>query len=181
MWTMIPTCHYLYANPAVTATKKSDNVTLLPSILPPHATSGNDSATTRPFIQHNEDGIYLHANLVHYSELEIAKALARHSVEIGLPKHCVLNHVVPEGKMRVVGIKAKKISSTKAVLIVKFISLTSLKNVQMQMFCTSLEPNTKQGQDADLSNMTALTLTNPSAKSLFAPWRSLQATLRDYT
>jgi len=37
----------------------------------------------------------------------------------------------------------------------------------MQMFCTSLEPNTKQGQGADLSVMTVLTLTNPSAKSLF--------------
>jgi len=42
-----------------------------------------------------------------------------------------------------------------------------LKNVQMQMFCTSLEPNTRQGQGADLSIMTALTLTNPGAKSLF--------------
>ena len=75
--------------------------------------------------------------------------------------------MVSAGKMRVVGIKAKKISSTKAVLIVKFISPTSLKNVQMQMFCTSLEPNTKQGQGADLSIMTALQITNPDAKSLF--------------
>ena len=72
-----------------------------------------------------------------------------------------------EGKMRADGIKAKKFSSTKAVLIVKFISPPSLKNVQMQMFCTSLEPNTKQGQGADLSIMTALTLTNPGTKSLF--------------
>jgi len=31
---------------------------------------------------------------------------------------------------------------TKAVLIVKFISPPSLKNVQIQMFCTSLEPET---------------------------------------
>jgi len=69
--------------------------------------------------------------------------------------------------MRVVGIKSKKISSTKAVLIVKFISPPSLKNVQMQMFCTSLEPNTKQGQGADMSIMSVLTLTNPGAKSLF--------------
>jgi len=69
--------------------------------------------------------------------------------------------------MRVVAIKAKKISSTKAVLIVKFISPPSLKNVQMQMFCTILEANTKQRQGADLSIMTALTLTNPGAKSLF--------------
>jgi len=69
--------------------------------------------------------------------------------------------------MRVVGMKAKKISSTKAVLIVKFISQTSLKNVQMQMYCTSLKPKTNPGQDANLSIMTALKLTNPGAKSLF--------------
>jgi len=60
-----------------------------------------------------------------------------------------------------------KIPSAKAVLIVKFISPPSLKNVQMQTFCTSLEPKTKRGQGADLSIMTALTLTNSSAKSLF--------------
>ena len=64
--------------------------------------------------------------------------------------------------MRVVGIKAKKISSTKAVLIVRL----SLKNVR-QMFCTSLEPKTKQGQGTDLSIMTALKITNPGAKPLF--------------
>jgi len=81
--------------------------------------------------------------------------------------HYALNHAVPEGKMRVVGIKAKKISSTKAALIVKFNSPPSLKNVQMQMFCTNLEPNTKQGQGTDLSIMTALKITNPGAQSLF--------------
>jgi len=114
-------------------------------------------------------------------KLEIAKALACHSVEINLPKHYAPNREVPEGKMRVVGIKAKKISLTKAVLIVKFISQSSLKNVQMQMFYTSLEPNTKQGQDADLSIMTALTLTNPGAKSFCKIIFSLQTTLRHYT
>ena len=112
----------LVRNPAVTATNERDNITLLPSILPPCATSGDDSAAVRPSVQHDEAGIDLHTNLVDYTELEIAKALARHSVEIGLPKHYAPNHVVPEGKMRVVGLKAKKISSTKAVLIVKFIS-----------------------------------------------------------
>ena len=160
----------LVRNPAVTATNERDNITLLPSILPPRATSGDhDSAAARPSVQHDEAGIDPHANLVDYIKLEIAKALARHSVEIGMPKHYAPNHVVPDGKMRVVGIKANKISSTKAVLIVKFISPPSLKNVQMQMsrFCTSLEPTTKQGQGADLSIMTALTLTNPGAKSLF--------------
>jgi len=155
------------ANPAVTATNERDNISLLPSILPPRATSGDDSAATRPSVQHEEASINLHGNLVGYTELEIAKALARHSVEIGLPKHCATNQAVQDGKMRVVGIKAKKISSTKAVLIVKFISPSSFKSVQMQMFCTSLEPKTKQGQGVDLSIVTALTLTNPGAKSLF--------------
>ena len=103
------------ANSAVTATNERDNVTLLPSILPPRATSGDDLVAARPSVQQDEAGIDLHANLVDYSELEIAKVLSRHSVEIGLPKHYAPNHVVPEGKMRVAGIKAKKISSTKAV------------------------------------------------------------------
>ena len=88
----------------MTATNERDNGTLLPSILPPRATSGDDLAAARPSVQHDADGIDLHANLVDYSELEIAKALARHSVEIGLPKHYAPHHVVPEGKMRVVGI-----------------------------------------------------------------------------
>jgi len=157
----------LVRNPAVTATNERDNITLLPSILPPRATSGDDLATMRPSVQHDEADINLHANLVDYTELEIAKALARYSVEIGLPKHYAPNHMVLEGKMRIVGIKATKISSTKAVLIVKFISPPSLKNVQMQMFYTRLEPNPKQEQGADLSIMTALTLINPGAKSLF--------------
>jgi len=100
----------LVRNPAVTAANERDNITLLPSILPSRASSGDDSATARPSVQHDEAGINLHANLVNCTELEIAKALARHSVEIGLPKHYALNHVVLEGKMRVVGIKAKKIS-----------------------------------------------------------------------
>jgi len=156
------------ANPTVTATNECDNVTILPSILLSRATSTDDSAAARPSIQQlNEAGINLHANLFNYTKLEIAKALTRQSVEIGLPKHYALNHVVLEGKMRVIGIKAVKISSTKAVLIVKFISQSSLKNVQMQMFCTSLEPKTQRGQDADLSIMSALTLTNLGAKSLF--------------
>ena len=110
----------LLRNPAVTATNERDNTTLLPSILPPRAISGEDSASARPSVQHDEASINLHANLMNYTRLEIAKALVRHSVEIGLPKRYAPNHVVPEGKMRVVGIKAKKISLTKAVLIVKF-------------------------------------------------------------
>ena len=161
----------LVRDPAVTVTNERDNITLLPSILPPRATSGDDSAAARPSVQHDEAGIDLHANLVDYTELEIAKALARHSVEIGLPNHYAPNQLftvrVPEGNMRVVGVKTKKISLKKAVLIVKFISPPSLKNVQIQLFCTSLEPKTKQGQGADLSIIVALKITNSGAKLLF--------------
>jgi len=157
----------LVNNPAVTATHEHDNITLLPSILQLCATSGDASAAARPSVQHDEAGIDLHANLVDYIELKIVQALVRHSVEIGLPKHYAPHHMLPIGKMRVVGIKAKKVSSTKAVLFVKFISPTSLKNVQMQVFCASLEPKTNQGQGADLSIITALKLTNAGAKSLF--------------
>ena len=78
--------------------------------------------------------IDLHANLPNYSELAIAKALARHSIEIGLPKHYAPNRLVTEGKMCVFGVKDKKISLKKAVVIVvKFISPPSLKNV-IQLF-----------------------------------------------
>jgi len=45
--------------------------------------------------------------------------------------------------MRVVEVKAKQISSKKAVLIAKFISPPSLKNIRIQVFCTSLEPKNK--------------------------------------
>jgi len=84
--------------------------------------------------------------------------------------------------MHVIGIKAKKISSMKAVLIEKFISPPSFKNlnVQIQLSCTSLEPKTEQGQGTHLSIMTALKISNPGAKSLFN-LDILQATLRYYT
>jgi len=141
--------------------------TLLPTTLPPRATSTDTATAPPPSGEHDEASIDIHANLADDTELEIAKALAHHSVEIGLPKHYAPNHLVLEGKMRVVGVKAKKISSQKAVLIVWFISPPSLKNVQIQLFCTSLEPNTKQGQGADLSILTALKITKPGAKSVF--------------
>jgi len=38
--------------------------------------------------------INLHADLADYSKLQIEKALARHSAEIGLPKHCAPNNLV---------------------------------------------------------------------------------------
>jgi len=71
----------LVNNPAVTATNEHDNITLLASIVPPRATSADASASARPSVQHNEAGINLHANFIDYTELEIAKVLARPSVE----------------------------------------------------------------------------------------------------
>jgi len=47
----------LVRNPAVTATNERDNITLLPSILPPRVTSGDDSATACPSVQHDEAGM----------------------------------------------------------------------------------------------------------------------------
>ena len=67
----------LVHNPAVTASNERGNVTLLVSILPPRATSGDDLAAARPSVQHDAAGINLHTNHNDYSELEIAKALAR--------------------------------------------------------------------------------------------------------
>ena len=141
------------------ATQARNTTTLLSRMLPPSDTSSADIAASRPSVVYDEHGIDLRANLADYSELTIAKALARHSIMIDLPKHYAPNHLIPEGKMRVVAVKAKKISSKKAVLIVKFISPPSLKDVHMQLFCTSLGPKTKQGQGADLSILTALKIT----------------------
>jgi len=49
----------------------------------------------------------------------------------------------------------------------EFHSTDILEIVQIQLFCTSLELKTKQGQGANLSIMIALKMTNPGAKSLF--------------
>jgi len=89
----------------------------------------------------------------------LQKALAHHSVEIGLPKH----YAPTQGKMHIL----KKILSKQAVLIVKFILPSSLKNLQIQLFCTNLYPKTMQVQGADVSILTALKITKPGAKSLF--------------
>ena len=81
--------------------------------MPPRPTSGDNLAAARPSVEQNESGINLlvHANLFDYRELEIAKALARNPVsnlEIDLPKHYAPNHLVPEGEMRVLRVKARK-------------------------------------------------------------------------
>ena len=74
-------------NPALPATDETcNNVTLLPSILPPRANSGNASADERPSVQHDGAGIDLPANLAGYNKLEIVTAPAPYSVEILRPE-----------------------------------------------------------------------------------------------
>jgi len=70
------------------------------------------------------------------------------------------------GEMRVIGVDTKKLTKTKAVLIVKFLTPQSLKDSTMKMYCTSLEPKRGLGQGADLSILTAIKYTLPQAKSL---------------
>jgi len=131
--------------PALPAANEArDNAMLLPKILPPRA-SGDDIVAARPFDAYDKDGIDIHANLADYSELEIAKALARHSVEIGLPKHYAPRHT-SEGKMRVAGIKARKFTSKKAVLFVKFISPPSLKDVHIQLSAPTWNQTPSRGK-----------------------------------
>ena len=62
------------------------------------------------------------------------------------------------GEMRV----TKKLTRTKAVLIVKFRTPQSLKDSIMQMYCTSLEPKSGFDQSADLSILTTIKSTHCS-------------------
>jgi len=71
------------------------------------------------------------------------------------------------GKMHVIGVDTKKLTKTKAVLIVKFLTPQSLKDSTMQMYCTSLEPKRGLGQGADLDILTIIKYTFPQAKSLY--------------
>jgi len=70
------------------------------------------------------------------------------------------------GEMRVIGVDTKKLTKTKAVSIVKFLTPQSLKDSTMQMYCTSLEPKHGLGQGADLSILTTIKYIVPQAKSL---------------
>ena len=69
------------------------------------------------------------------------------------------------GEMRVIGVDTKKLTKTKAVLIVNFLTPQSLKDSTIQMYCISLEPKHGLGQGADLSILTAIKFTLPPAKS----------------
>ena len=50
--------------------------------------------------------------------------------------------------------------------MVKFLLPASLKDTEMQLFCTSMEPKTQLGQGADLTLLTAICKTHPHAKTL---------------
>jgi len=78
--------------------------------------------------------------------------------------------------MRVVEVKFKKFSPKKALLIVKFISPTSLKNVHIQLFCTGLQPKTKWAS-CRLEHPDSSQNDKTGCKITFGPWRLLQATL----
>jgi len=66
----------------------------------------------------------------------------------------------------VVNVDALKLTKSKAVLIVKFLSQQSFRDTTMQMYCTSLEQKRGLGQGVDHSVLTAIKHTLPHAKSL---------------
>ena len=75
-------------------TAADDTAILLPTILPPRATSGDnyaadDLADVHKSVERDEASIYLQILLI--TAHSIVKALARHCVEIGLPKHYCSN------------------------------------------------------------------------------------------
>jgi len=52
---LMPTRHYMCATPAIPAIYQThQNLTLLPTILPPRTTSGEDLAAVRPSVEHDE-------------------------------------------------------------------------------------------------------------------------------
>ena len=83
------------------------------------------------------DEITLYGDLAIPKELAIARSFLRHSVEFVLPPHYRPDVM---GEMRVIGVDTMKLTKTKAVLIVIFLTPQSLKDSTMQMYCTSLEP-----------------------------------------
>ena len=99
-----------------------------------------------------------------HNELAIARAFLQHSIKFVLPPHYRQNAV---GEMRVIGVDAMKLTKTKAVLIVKFLTPQSLKDSTMQMCCTDLEPRRGLGQGAKLIIRTAIRYILPQAKSLY--------------
>jgi len=110
------------------------------------------------------DEIALYDDLANHNELDIAKAFLRHSVEFVLPPHYTPDVMC---EMCVIGVDTKKLTKTKAVLIVNFFTAQCLKDFTMHMYCTSLEPKRGLDQGADLSIRTAKKYTLPQAKSMY--------------
>jgi len=106
--------------------------------------------------------IALSDELANHKELAIARAFLRHSVEFVLPPHYRPDVT---GECASLVLTPKKLTKTKTVLIVKFLTPQSLKDSTMQMYCTSLEPKRGLSQGADLSILTAIKYTLPQAKS----------------
>jgi len=71
------------------------------------------------------------------------------------------------GEMCVIVVDTKKLTKTKAGLIVNFLTPQSLKDSNMQMYWTGLEPKRGLGQCDDLSILTTIKCTLPQAKSLY--------------
>jgi len=98
--------HVRNDTPAVSATNEACvNATLLPTTLLQRATSDDDLAAARPAVEHDEAVASIYTQTL---PITANSRSQKHLHEIGLPKHYAPNHLVPEGKMRVVGVKAKK-------------------------------------------------------------------------
>jgi len=117
--------------------------------MPPRSAHASTRAT---------DEIAFQDNLHDFSELAIARAFLKSSVEFIFPAHYKPDVT---GEMRVVGVDGLKLTKSKAVLLVKILSPQSLRDTSMQMYSTSLEPKRGLGQGADLSVLTAIKYTLP--------------------
>ena len=149
-------------NDDISSEELLSNPLLIPN-LPPSMTPRQQPAKLRASMN-----IDIHDDLANHSEIATC-ALMKHSqaVEIILPSNYAPHCIVPkDGEIRVTGVQAKKISKHKAVLVVKFLLLASLKDTEIQLFCISMEPKTRLGQGADLTLLTAIHTTHPHAKTL---------------
>ena len=97
----------------------------------------------------------------------LARALLKDSFEtIRLSDYAPHGIVRKDSEIHVTGIQAKKISKHTPVLVVKFLSPPSLKDTEIQLLCTSLEPKIRMGQGGDLTLFIAIRKIHPPAKTL---------------
>jgi len=80
--------HVRNETPAVSATNEArENATLLPTILPPRASSDDDLAAARPYVEHNEASIYTQTwptDLSIITALKITKPGAKSMFDLGV-------------------------------------------------------------------------------------------------